>query len=97
MNKTPTEVAIDLDESPNNVERYFADYWRLERMNSLYKIYIKDRDAIPNLIRIYKLLSKKNILSKRYKEVIDLLDEQMRQNDKAHIKWNEKDLEVSDF
>ena len=48
LRKTPTQAAIELNETPDSIEKYFMDYWRLQRMFSLYKIYQENKKAIPN-------------------------------------------------
>jgi hypothetical protein len=75
--KTPTQVAIELDEKPDSVETYFSDFWRLESMQSLYNIYLENKKIIPNLLRLYKLLKKKNISPRDYRQVFDLIEKQV--------------------
>ena len=33
LRKTPTQAAIELNETPDSIEKYFMDYWRLQRIN----------------------------------------------------------------
>jgi intein-encoded DNA endonuclease-like protein len=65
--KNPTQVAIELNESPISVEKYLSDFWRLEGMQSLSKIYLENKKAVPNLLRLHKLLEEKNISPGMYK------------------------------
>lgn len=46
LGKTATQVAIELNEIPDHVEEYFVNYWRLERMQSLCKIYRINKKAL---------------------------------------------------
>jgi hypothetical protein len=75
-------VAIELNEIPDHVEEYFVNYWRLERMQSLCKIYRINKKALPNLLRLYKLLEKKNISPSMYKQVIGLVAREILRKEK---------------
>jgi hypothetical protein len=84
LRKTPTQAAIELNESPESIEKYFMDYWRLERMHSLCNIYRENKKAVPSLLRMHKLFEKKRIDPNMYNEVADLIEHQMfRANDPA--------------
>jgi hypothetical protein len=82
LGKTATQVAIELNEIPDHVEEYFVNYWRLERMQSLCKIYRINKKALPNLLRLYKLLEKKNISPSMYKQVIGLVAREILRKEK---------------
>ena len=84
--KTPTQAAIDLNETPDSIEKYFMDYWRLERMYSLYNIYRENKKAIPNLLRLYNSLEKKRIRPNMYNDVADLIENQMFRADDPALK-----------
>ena len=84
LHKTPTHVAIELNETPDSIEKYFMDFWRLERMHALYNIYRENKKAVPSLLRMHKLFEKKRIDPNMYNEVADLIEQQMfRANDPA--------------
>jgi hypothetical protein len=86
LRKTPTQAAIELNESPDSIEKYFMDYWRLEHMHSLNNIYRKNKKAVPSLLRLYNLLEKKNIYPNMYTEVADLIEQQMYRADDPMLK-----------
>jgi hypothetical protein len=86
LRKTPTQAAIELNETPDSIEKYFMDYWRLERMDSLNNIYRKNKKAVPSLLRLYNLLEKKNIYPNMYTEVADLIEQQMFRADDPELK-----------
>jgi hypothetical protein len=77
LKRTPTEVAIELNESPDSVERYFSNFWRLERMEALYRIYTENRKAIPYLLSLFNLLRKKAIPYRLYNQVFDFVEREL--------------------
>jgi hypothetical protein len=86
LHKTPTQAAIELNESPDSIEKYFMDYCRLERMHSLNNIYRKNKKAIPSLLRLYNLLEKKKIYPNMYDYAADLIEKQMYRADDPALK-----------
>ena len=86
VRKSPTQAAIELNETPDSIEKYFMDYWRLQRMQSLYNIYRENKKAVPNLLRLYDLFQKKRIYPKMYDEVADLIENQMFRADDPALK-----------
>ena len=83
LRKTPTQAAIELNETPDSIEKYFMDYWRLQRMYSLYNIYRENKKTIPNLLRLYNSLEKKRIRPNMYNDVADLVERMFRADDTA--------------
>jgi hypothetical protein len=92
LRKTPTQAAIELNETPDSIEKYFMDFWRLQRMHTLYRIYRENRKAIPNILRLYNLLEKKNIRPNMYDEVADLIEQQMFRADDPALKRDIKHM-----
>jgi hypothetical protein len=92
LRKTPTQAAIELNETPDSIEKYFMDYWRLQRMYSLYNIYRENKKAIPNLLRLYNSLEKKNIRPNMYTEVADLIEQQIYRADDPALKMDIKHM-----
>jgi hypothetical protein len=86
LRKTPTQAAIELNETPDSIEKYFMDFWRLQRMYSLYNIYRENKKAIPNILRLYNSLEKKRIRPNMYDEVADLIEQQMFRADDPALK-----------
>ena len=86
LRKTPTQAALELNESPDSIEKYFMDYWRLERMHSLNNIYRKNKNAVPSLLRLYNLLEKKRIRPNMYNDVADLVEKQIFRADDPALK-----------
>jgi hypothetical protein len=81
LGKTPTQVAIELNEIPESVEKYFNDFLRLERMHSFYNLYRENKGTIPNMLRIHKLLKNRDISPKKYGEVFNLIEKQISRED----------------
>ena len=92
LRKTPTQAAIELNETPDSIEKYFMDYWRLQRMHSLYRIYRENKRAIPNLLRLYHSLEKKRIRPNMYNDVADLVEKQMYRVDDPALKMDIKHM-----
>jgi hypothetical protein len=86
LRKTPTQAAIELNETPDSIEKYFMDYWHLQHMFSLYKIYRENRKAVPSLLRLHNLLEKKRIRPNMYNDVADLIEQQMYRADDPVLK-----------
>lgn len=86
LRKTPTQAAIELNETPDSIEKYFMDYWRLQRMFSLYNIYRENKKAIPNILRLYNSLEKKRIRPNMYNDVAELIEQQMYRADDPALK-----------
>lgn len=86
LKRTPTQVAIELNESTDNVEKYFNNFWRLEGMKSLYRIYLENKKAVPYLVRLYNLFKKKVIPPRMYNQVFDLVEKEIfREDDQASL------------
>lgn len=82
----PSDVVIKLDLTADEAEKFYMDFWRLERMHHLYRIYQEKKNAIPNLLRIHELLKNKDISLKMYGRVFDFIKKQMfREDDRASL------------
>jgi hypothetical protein len=73
--RTPTQVAIELALSTDDTEKFYMNFWRLERMYELYRIYC---DHKPKL-RIYlwfirQLRRRRDVSVKNFKDVLEVLD-----------------------
>jgi hypothetical protein len=73
----PSDVVIKLDLTADEAEKFYMDFWRLERMHPMYRIYQENKSAIPNLLRLDKLLKKNGVSPKMYGEVIDFIEKQI--------------------
>lgn len=84
IKKTPTQVAIKLRLSTEETEKFYKNFWRLEGLYELYNIYRENRNTIPNLLRVHKLLKKKGIPVNDYNLVFDLISkEKCRREDQV--------------
>lgn len=72
-----SDAVIKLDLTADEAEKFYKDYWRIERMHSLYRIYCEDRNAVPFLNQLYKLLKKKGIPPEMYADVFDLIEKEI--------------------
>ena len=76
-----SDAVIKLDLTADEAEKFYSDYWKIERMHSLYKIYYENRNTVPFLIQLYKLLKKKGIPSDMYADVFDLIEKEIFRKD----------------
>jgi hypothetical protein len=70
--------------STEETEKFYKNFWRLEGLYELYNIYRENRNTIPNLLRVHKLLKKKGIPVNDYNLVFDLISkEKCRREDQV--------------
>lgn len=73
--KSPTEVAIKLGLSYEETEKVYLDYWRLEGLYELYKIYLEDKPKLRQYLWFIRQLRKRRDISiKNYRDVLEVLD-----------------------
>lgn len=53
--RTPIEVAIQLDASPDDAENWYMDYWRLKQQYHLALLYREIKMHLPSFIKLYRL------------------------------------------
>lgn len=78
-----SDGVIKLDLTADEAERFYTDFWGLERMHSLYRIYRENKKAVPSLLRLYNSLEKKGITPSLYHQVVDLVEKQIFRDDQA--------------
>jgi hypothetical protein len=55
QNKTPLQVAIELDLKMEEVEKIYKDYWKLKGLDELHKAYVEDiQSNIPSFLEFYR-------------------------------------------
>jgi hypothetical protein len=59
--KSPVQVAIDLDIDFEKVRRYWTEFLRLKNMKKLYNIFIENEFHLDSLFRIYYFMRRNNI------------------------------------
>ncbi len=75
MKKTPTQVAIELDLAPDECEKFYTDFWRLERQNYLYRIYKDYKPFLREFVWFLKELKKRGITTpKKFNDILEVAD-----------------------
>ena len=59
--KSPTEISIELDMDYDQMEKIYLDFWRLQRLYELYKIYSKNKNELINIIKLNSILKDNDI------------------------------------
>jgi hypothetical protein len=73
--KSPTEVAIKLGLSYKDTEKAYCDFWRLERLHELYRIYCHHKNKLREILWFIKeLRMRRDISIKNFKDLLSVLD-----------------------
>jgi DNA-binding CsgD family transcriptional regulator len=54
QDKTPLEVAVELDLSEKQVTRYYREYWKLKGLHKLTVVYEEIKDDIGYFLKLYR-------------------------------------------
>lgn len=95
-NKTLTEVTMELDIPPTEVESMYTDYLRLENRNTVTVYFEKIKHHMPDFVKYFDIMKKQEHPEKhKIKAIIDndyVLSKQKERNRELGIE-NEKSLE----
>jgi hypothetical protein len=70
-----TEVTIRLGLSAEVAEKYYRDFWRLERLYELCRIYNENKSRLPLFLYFYKQLYKRKLTSRKdLDDVLKIID-----------------------
>jgi hypothetical protein len=70
-----TEVTIKLGLSAEVAEKYYRDFWRLERLHELCRIYNKNKSRLRLFMYFCKQLEKRKLTSRKdFDEVLKIID-----------------------
>jgi hypothetical protein len=76
QNKTPLEVAIDLDINETEVEKVYKDYWRLNGLAELHKAYVDDIQLnLPSFLEFYKVSKEEGVNEHDIRHIIQYGDQ----------------------
>jgi hypothetical protein len=107
-NKTPIEVAIELDFDPKDLEKIYLNYLGLNGLLQLVKIYQNLVNYLPDFIRFYWSFREAGADNKKIKEILDVADRladfnleiKNRQNERKYlelqIEQKKEDLQYLD-
>ena len=74
-NKSPTEVAINLGWGFEQTEKVYLDFWRLQGLYELYRIYCEHKPKLRIYLWFIRQLRKRRDISiKNFKDVLEVLD-----------------------
>jgi hypothetical protein len=69
------EVTIKLELSAEVAENYYKDFWRLERLHELYRIYDENKSRLRLFMYFYKQLDKRKLTSRKdLDDVLKIID-----------------------
>jgi len=81
--KSPVEVAIQLDLAADRVRALYRDYWELTGRHKLTQIYEEARFDLSNLLKLYKIV---NDLGMNERDIIKVL-ELAKYNELQNLQW----------
>ena len=62
--KKPVQVAIELGLREKHVDKLFIEFWKLKRIDKLYRLYPEIEHCLPSFLKLHKVM-KKNGLNPR--------------------------------
>jgi hypothetical protein len=74
-NKTPTEVSIELDFDPKEVEKVYLDYLRINGLHNLVKIYQQLGNHLEDLLKFYWSFIEAGVDNKIITHILDIANE----------------------
>jgi DNA-binding CsgD family transcriptional regulator len=72
--KKPVEVAIQLSLSEKEVTRYYTEYWRLNRLYSLYHIYQESKGNLSYILKLCRLAKRQEITADNIEWFVNMVD-----------------------
>jgi len=90
--KTPVQVVIALDISPDEVHAIYREYWELKGMYKLNVVYEEAKDSLPSLLKLYKIVKEQDMGEDEVRNVLKLANnnELPYLQDKVEYLRNEK-------
>jgi hypothetical protein len=64
--KKPIDVAIELDISYSEVEELQQEYWALKELYDLAFVYMENKNDLPSIMKLFKLLKQNKMLGEKY-------------------------------
>jgi hypothetical protein len=73
--RTPTQVAIELNSSTDDTEKFYTNFWRLEDLYELYNIYKEYTRNLREFLHFLNQLRERKITTRRgFNKVIKIFD-----------------------
>jgi hypothetical protein len=104
--KTPLQVAIALNLKEPEVHELYRQYWSLQQMYDLYRVYERIKDSIGPFIELYRLIEAASMDIKHVTKLLDVANghlprvEQMYKNlhgDVMNLNQKKRDAEAAIF
>ena len=89
QNRTPYDVVIELDISPDDAEKYQHEYWKLTGMADLQEIYLNNEGSIPDVIDfVSNLHARRLTVTKFFERFKNLESIDDMESKKKTLEWN---------
>jgi hypothetical protein len=73
--KSPTEVAIELGLSTDETIKFYKNFWRLEKLHELHRIYDEHRSNLRAFLRFFNQLKNRKITSRKdFDDILKIVD-----------------------
>jgi hypothetical protein len=74
--KSPTQVAIELGSSTDETEKFYTNFWRLEGLYELYKIYNEHHSNLREFLHFLNQLRDRKVTRRRgFNKVLKIIDD----------------------
>jgi exonuclease VII small subunit len=71
--KKPIEVAVNLGINGEETIRLYKEFWKLKRLNGLYKIYPEIKHTLPSFLKLYKSMKRQGMGPKNVNSFVNIL------------------------
>ena len=71
--KKPIEVAVNLGINGEGTIRLYKEFWKLKRLNGLYKIYPEIKHTLPSFLKVYKSMKRQGMGPKNVDSFVNIL------------------------
>jgi transposase len=71
--KKPIEVAVNLGINGEETIRLYQEFWKLEHLNGLYKLYPEIKHILPSFLKLHKSLKRQGMGPKNVESFVEIL------------------------
>ena len=83
-NKTPLDVAIMLSLKEPEVHELYKQYWSLQQLHDLYKVYEKIKDGIGSFVELYRLIEAAGMDLNHVKRLLEVANGELPKVEKTY-------------
>jgi hypothetical protein len=69
----PIEAAVNLGINGEETIRLYKEFWKLKRLNDLYKLYPEIKHTLPSFLKLHKSLKRQGIGPKNVESFVEIL------------------------